>query len=149
GHWKRINTTGVKNITPFDSWDYLKAPGFFESRDKVMSHCIEVGINYVDAMAAVEVVAYGQLLKGRRDKFYLGYGWWAREPRIPEYRDPKRLMQAFDENLKQAGLDYVNVWQFPCPMKEAPNWGGFQGVKNPPTKGRTRARRRAKRDSRA
>src|SRR5271157_5469123 len=143
-HWKRISTTGVKDIKPFDSWDYLKAPGFFESRDKVMSHCIEVGINYVDAMAAVEVVAYGQLLKGRRDKFYLGYGWWAREPRIPEYRDPKRLMQAFDENLKQAGLDYVDVWRITLPMEGVPDLGELQRVEDAAIEGLTRAKKQGK-----
>ena len=51
-----------------------------------MAHCIEVGINYLDAMAAPEVLAYGQLLKGRRDKFYFGYAWWQKEPRFPQYR---------------------------------------------------------------
>jgi len=144
GHWKRISTTGVKDIKPFDSFDYLKAPGFFESRDKVLSHCIEVGINYLDAMAGAEVLAYGQLLKGRRDKFYFGYGWWAKEPRIPEYRNINRLMQGFDENLKQAGLDYVDVWRITLPMEGVPDLSELQRVEEVAMEGLTRAKKQGK-----
>jgi aryl-alcohol dehydrogenase-like predicted oxidoreductase len=144
GHWKRISTIIGRDINPFDSFDYLKAPGFFEARDKVMGHCIDVGINYLDAMAAVEVVAYGQLFKGRRDKFYFGYGWWAREPRIPEYRDPKRLMQAFDENLKQAQLDYVDIWRITLPMEGVPDLGELQRVEDAAMEGLTRAKKAGK-----
>jgi aryl-alcohol dehydrogenase-like predicted oxidoreductase len=148
GHWKRIGTMIGKDVAPArysdNDWSYLKLPGFFESRDKVLSHCIEVGVNYLDAMAAPEVVAYGQLLKGRRDKIYFGYGWWPKEVRYPEWRDPKRLLQGFDENLKQAGLDYVDLWRLALPMEGVPDLGELQRVEEATVEGLTRAKKQGK-----
>src|ERR1035437_1372540 len=76
GHWKRIEIELGKAQVPArysdSDFSYPKIPGFLQSRDRVLSHCIDVGINYLDAMAAPEVLVYGQLLKGRRDKMYLG-----------------------------------------------------------------------------
>jgi predicted aldo/keto reductase-like oxidoreductase len=85
-----------------------------------MAHCIDVGINYLDSMAVPEVVAYGQLLKGRRDKFYFGYAWWQKEPRFAQWRSGSRLLQGLDENLKQSGLDYVDLRRIALPMEGVP-----------------------------
>ena len=76
GHWKRIEIELGKDKVPArysdSDFSYPKIPGFLQSRDRVLAHCIDVGINYLDAMAAPEVLVYGPLLKGRRDKFYFG-----------------------------------------------------------------------------
>jgi predicted aldo/keto reductase-like oxidoreductase len=104
GHWKRIEVElGRANVpkqyNSYNDFSYPKIPGFMESRDRVLAHSIEAGINYLDAMEAPEVVAYGQLLKGRRDKIYLGYAWQGKEPRNAQYRNVNRLLQGLDENL--------------------------------------------------
>jgi uncharacterized protein len=148
GHWKRIGTVIGNDVAPKryadNDWTYLKLPGFMEARDRVLSHCIEVGINYLDAMAAPEVVAYGQLLKGRRDKMYFGYGWWPKEPRFPEWRDAKKLLTGLDENLKQAGLDYIDLWRITLPMEGVPDLGELQRVEDATLEGLTRAKKQGK-----
>lgn len=148
GHWKRIGTVIGKDIVPKrysdNDWTYLKLPGFTQARDRVLSHAIEMGINYLDAMAAPEVVAYGQLLKGRRDKIYFGYGWWAKEPRYPEWRNTKKLLEGFDENLRQAGLDYVDLWRITLPMEGVPDLGELQRVEEATIEGLIKAKQQGK-----
>ena len=148
GHWKRIGTVIGNDIVPKrysdNDWTYLKLPGFMQARDRVLSHCIDAGINYLDAMAAPEVVAYGQLLKGRRNKMYFGYGWWAKEPRFPEWRNAKKLLQGFDENLRQAGLDYVDLWRVALPMEGVPDLGELQRVEEATIEGLMKAKQQGK-----
>ncbi len=148
GHWKRIGTVIGNDVAPKryadNDWTYLKLPGFMEARDRVLSHCIDVGINYIDCMAAPEVVAHGQLLKGRRDKIYFGYGWWPKEPRFPEWRDAKKLLAGLDENLKQAGLDYVDLWRITLPMEGVPDLSELQRVEEASIEGLTRAKKQGK-----
>jgi len=119
GHWKRIGIEIGKDKVPARYSDsdtsYPNIPGFMESRTRALDRCIEVGINYIDAMAGPEVAAYGQLLKGKRDKFYFGYAWWQKETRIAQYRSTDRLLQALDENLQTTGLGYVDVWRLALP----------------------------------
>jgi len=130
GHWKRIETMVGKDKVPARYWDndwsYLQLPALFENRREVLDRCIEVGINYLDAMAPPEVVAYGRVLKGRRDKIYFGYDWWAKGPIFAEWRSAKRLIQGLDENLKQAGLDYVDIWRITLPQEGIPDLGELQ-----------------------
>ena len=147
GHWKRIEIElGKGNVPPYSDSDfsYPKIPGFMQSRDRVMAHCIDVGINYLDAMAAPEVVAYGQLLKGRRDKFYFGYAWWQKEPRYAQWRSASRLLQGLDENLKQSGLDYVDLWRIALPMEGVPDLSELQRVEEATVEGLARAKQQGK-----
>jgi aryl-alcohol dehydrogenase-like predicted oxidoreductase len=148
GHWKRIEIELGKPNVPArysdSDFSYPKIPGFMQSRDRVLSHCIEVGINYLDAMAAPEVLVYGQLLKGRRDKFYLGYAWWQKEPRFPQWRSASRLVQGLDENLKEAGLDYVDIWRIALPMEGVPDLSELQRVEEATIEGLARARQQGK-----
>ena len=148
GHWKRVEIEIGKDKTParYSDMDfsYPKIPGFMQSRDRVMSHCIDVGINYLDAMAAPEVVAYGPLLKGRRDKFYFGYAWWQKEPRIPQYRTADKLVQGLEENLKEAGLDYVDIWRIALPMEGVPDISELQRVEEATIQGLAKAKQQGK-----
>ncbi|MCP4450222.1 MAG: hypothetical protein GY809_02080, partial [Planctomycetes bacterium] len=50
-------------------------------------------------------------LKGRRDKMYLGYSWHIRESRFKEWRSFEALKKGFDDGMKEAGLDYVDIWR--------------------------------------
>jgi aryl-alcohol dehydrogenase-like predicted oxidoreductase len=148
GHWKRMEIELPKTVLParYDDSDfsYPSRPGFLQSRDRVMSHCIEVGINYLDAMSGAEGMAYAQLLKGRRDKFYLGYAWWQKEVRFAQWRSASRLLQGLDENLKQAGLDYVDLWRIAMPMEGVPDLSELQRAEEAAIEGLTKAKQQGK-----
>jgi len=102
GHWKRVEVVAKGH------------PEFEKNRAEVVSRCIERGVNYIDACTGGEVMAYAKALKGRRDKMYLGYSWYENEVRFPEWRSFDKLKQSFDRGLKQAGLDYVDLWRITC-----------------------------------
>jgi predicted aldo/keto reductase-like oxidoreductase len=101
GHWKRIDKMIGQG----------KDGAFDQNRHDVVSRCIELGINYIDACMGEEVVAYAKALKGRRESVYLGYSWSVKEPRVEEWRTTARLLQGLEEGLKEAGLEYVDVWR--------------------------------------
>jgi len=111
GHWKRL----VKIIggSEPEGWMTTDIDGgeFQKNRYEVVTRCIERGINYVDACCREEILAYAKALEGRRDKMYFGYSWHILESRFEEWRSAKKLQQGFDEGMKEAGLDYVDIWR--------------------------------------
>ena len=114
GHWKRIN----KVIPAKGSIGGWNPPGssadadlFHKNRHDVVSRCLDAGINLVDACSGGEIVTYARALKGRRDKMYFGFSWYEKESRFPQWRTAKKLLQSLEEGLKQAGLDYADVWR--------------------------------------
>jgi len=120
GHWKRV---GVMLPAPFkgegyskEDLDNLNNPAFLKNRDEVVSYAIECGINYVDACAGPEILAYSKVLKGRRHKMYLGYSWHVRESRYKEFQTAEALMRGLEEGMREAGLDYVDLWRISLPM---------------------------------
>jgi len=84
---------------------------FQKNRYDVVTRCIERGINYVDACCREEILAYAKALKGRRDKMYFGYSWHIWESRFKEWRPRKKLREGLDQGMKEAGLDYVDLWR--------------------------------------
>ncbi len=102
GHWKRIDMV-VPKVSSFD-----------QNRADVVSRCIDRGINYIDACVGGEVMAYAKALKGRRDKMHLGYSWYEKEARSDSWRSFDKLKESFDEGLKAAGLEYVDLWRITC-----------------------------------
>lgn len=115
GHWKRLGVMLNGLSGQKGAWDGdLNNPNFTRNRSDVVSHCIDVGINYIDACTSREVLAYGKVLQGRRDKMYLGYSWYEKEARFPDWRSAEKLMQSFDEGLKAANLEYVDLWRLTC-----------------------------------
>ena len=128
GHWKRLDKVvpscnkGGKGWLSFD----LNDPGFQKNRHDVVSKCIEVGINYVDACTVQECKAYSKALEGRRDKMYFGFSWYQEEmrslhnqmskakkkgqPMAPGWMTQK-LMDALDKGLGETGLKHVDLWR--------------------------------------
>lgn len=110
GHWKRLiggsgydrEASGVEQLD--------------KNRYEVISKCIDVGINLVDACSSGEIITYAKALKGRRDKMYFSYSWYERETRFEEWRTADKLVQGFDDGLKEAGLDYVDIWRISAAM---------------------------------
>jgi len=85
-----------------------------QERAEVISRCIEVGINYIDACWDNEVKRDAKALKGRRDKMYLGLSHGAKEVRNEEFRTAKKLMDSLDELLKDSEQDYTDLWRITC-----------------------------------
>jgi len=112
GHWKRIDKMipGIFRGRGWLSAD-LDDRRFQKNRYDVVTRCIEVGINHIDACTIQEVKAYARALKGRRDKMYLHASWYQREMRNRRCRTKKALLQTLDWGLKDAGLDYVDLWR--------------------------------------
>lgn len=103
GHWKRIDVA-------------LKALNqtFEENRREVVSHCIDVGINYIDACCRSEVNAYCKALKGRRDKMYVALSYCGHETRNEKYRTARKLMESLDSLLQESGQEYTDLWRITC-----------------------------------
>jgi aryl-alcohol dehydrogenase-like predicted oxidoreductase len=112
GHWKRVDKM-VPGV--FKSGKWLSADianeGFKKNRRDVVSKCIEVGINYIDACTSQECQAYAEALRGRRDAMYLGFSWYQEEMRKPQFRTAKALMGTLDKAMRICKLDYVDLWR--------------------------------------
>jgi len=85
-----------------------------EDRNEIVSRCIDAGINYIDACWDNEVKRDSKALKGRRDKMYLALSHGAKELRKPEYRTAKKLLASLDELLRDANLEYADLWRVTC-----------------------------------
>jgi len=99
GHWKRVNVMNQD---------------FDRNRRDVVTRCIERGINYIDACSYHEVMAYSKALKGRREAMYLAASYYEHEPRNPDYRTAPKLMESLDTVLRDAGLEYTDLWRITC-----------------------------------
>ncbi len=112
GHWKRIDKL-IPGIFKGRGWlsADLNDPRFKKNRYEVVSRCIEVGINYVDACTWQEVMAYAEALRGRREQMYFGFSWYQEEMRNPKFRTCEALLRTLDKGLKEAKLEYVDVWR--------------------------------------
>ncbi len=111
GHWKRINEI-VKGAydKKWLSVD-MKHEGFHKNRYDVVTRLIEKGINYIDACTWQEVVTYAKAIKGRRDKMHLGFSWYQEEMRKKQFRNEKALLGTLEKGMKEAGLEYVDLWR--------------------------------------
>ena len=89
----------------------IEREDFQKNRSEIVSRCIDRGINYVDACCREEILAYAKALQGRRDKMYFGYSWHIKESRFQEWRSRKKLKEGLDEGMREAGLDYVDLWR--------------------------------------
>ena len=115
GHWKQISKV-VPGVLGGKGWLSAKLddPGFKKNRRDVVSACIDAGMNYIDACTGAEAMAYGEALRGRRDKMYLGYSWYEHEMRFKDWQTEEKLLEGLDDGLKRAKLDYVDLWRPTC-----------------------------------
>ncbi len=106
GHWKKV---------PYRSG----TEEFKKNRSDVVSACIDSGINYIDACCEGEVIAYSEALRGRRDKMHLGFSYCEHEMRHKKWQSKKKLLECFDDLMKRAKLDYVDLWRITCYWKSS------------------------------
>jgi aryl-alcohol dehydrogenase-like predicted oxidoreductase len=85
-----------------------------EDRREIVSRCIDLGINYIDACTKGEVVRDAKALEGRRDKMYLALSHCGREVREEEYRTAKALAKSLDEVLQASNQEYTDLWRITC-----------------------------------
>jgi len=85
-----------------------------QQRHDIISRCIDVGINYIDACSYGEVCRDAKALKGRRDKMYLSLSHCGNETRNPKFRTAKKLMEALDQTLKGSNEEYTDLWRITC-----------------------------------
>jgi len=126
GHWKRVGRiighrgkiTGSKGFDPRRSDSPALAaklkeiPGaFYKNRYDVVTRCIELGINYLDAANGGELDVYAKTLQGRRDSMYLAASWSSFEMRSPEHRTEKKMLETIENGLKRANLEYIDIWR--------------------------------------
>lgn len=113
GHWKRVDKMVPGVFQTRNKWlsADLDMDGFIKNRRDVVTRCIERGINYVDACTWQEVVTYARALSGRRDAMFLGFSWYQEEMRKPDFRTSKALLGTLDKGMREAKLDYVDVWR--------------------------------------
>ncbi len=147
GHWKRLGTV----IPGFKGAGYSKEddrnildPVFLKARDEVLSYAMEMGINYIDACSPHEILTYSKILKGRRGKIYFGFSWHTREPRYPEYRNAKRLLAAYEQSLKEAGLEYADLWRISLPMEGISDFGELLRVEEATVEALDKAKQQGK-----
>ncbi len=148
GHWKRV---GVALDHPFEGSGYsaadmenIKRRDFLENRARVLSKCIDLGINYVDACAGPEVLAYAKALKGRRDKIYFGYSWAVKESRRKEWRTAGALVRGLEEGLRESGLDYVDLWRITLPEQRVRSLGELAALEEGAMSALDKAKREGK-----
>jgi aryl-alcohol dehydrogenase-like predicted oxidoreductase len=112
GHWKRVNKV-VPGAFEGDDWLSINLDNedFKKNRRDVVTRCIERGINYIDACTLQEVLAYSEALRGRRDAMHLGFSWYQEEMRNEQYRTTEALLGTLDKGMRQAKLDYVDLWR--------------------------------------
>jgi aryl-alcohol dehydrogenase-like predicted oxidoreductase len=104
GHWKKL---------PFE----FGSDEFKKNRRDVVTACMEHGINYVDACAGGEVIAYADALRGRREKMFFGCSYCEHEMRNKKWQTTTKLLEALDDILTRAKLDCVDLWRITCYWK--------------------------------
>lgn len=119
GHWKRKEGTAIERYTrqnsPGTVTNHVVPRDLDKNRADVVSRCIGRGINYVDACTDEEATMYAKVLKGRRDRMYLGCSWYAAAPSSSGVLEAKELKQCLDHGLRTADLEYVDLWRIRLP----------------------------------
>jgi predicted aldo/keto reductase-like oxidoreductase len=116
GHWKKMNKLIPGLFQDQNRWLSAKLDDkdFEQNRYDVVTRLIQRGINYIDACTGPEIIMYAKALNARRDKMYLGYSWHVREVRKKDWRSTEKLKVGFVSGLKEAGLEYVDLWRITC-----------------------------------
>jgi aryl-alcohol dehydrogenase-like predicted oxidoreductase len=112
GHWK--DRDGNRYWAEFSNEE---VPGdVAKNRAEVISACIDAGINYLDIGTAAECLAYGVVLKGRRDKMIIAADDYKLCARNPKNCKVEKLVFDIDECLRRLRMDYLDVWRVKADM---------------------------------
>jgi aryl-alcohol dehydrogenase-like predicted oxidoreductase len=107
GHWKNRNAGRY-----WDSFANEQVPAdVAKNRTDVVSACIESGINYLDITTAAECLCYGEALKGRREKMYVGADIHNLGPRGSNRCNVKDQTFNVETCLRLLKTDYLDIWR--------------------------------------
>jgi predicted aldo/keto reductase-like oxidoreductase len=107
GHWKNRNAGRY-----WDSFANEEVPAdVAKNRTDVVSACIDSGINYLDITTAAECLCYGEALKGRREKMYVGADIHNLGPRGSNRCNVKDQTFNVDTCLRLLKTDYLDIWR--------------------------------------
>lgn len=116
GHWKRVDKI-IRSTAAFAGCETMgeasqsDMTAFAKNRADTVSACIEHGINSIDFAGAMEPIAYGNALKGRREKVYIHWSMGGQELRHKDHRKAEILVEWFEKGLKETGLQYADCWR--------------------------------------
>jgi len=80
-------------------------------RSDIVSRCLDIGINYIDSTGSGELRRDIRALGKNRNKVYLALSETGREPRNPDFRTAKKLLEVLDNALREAKLEYTDLWR--------------------------------------
>ncbi len=107
GHWKNRNAGRY-----WDSFANEQVPDdVAKNRTDVVSACIDSGINYLDITTAAECLCYGEALKGRREKMYVGADIHNLGPRGSVRCNVKDQTFNVETCLRLLKTDYLDIWR--------------------------------------
>jgi predicted aldo/keto reductase-like oxidoreductase len=107
GHWKNRNAGRY-----WDSFANEQVPDdVAKNRTDVVSACIDSGINYLDITTAAECLCYGEVLKGRREKMYVGADIHNLGPRGSVRCNVKDQTFNVETCLRLLKTDYLDIWR--------------------------------------
>ncbi|MFH1717260.1 MAG: aldo/keto reductase [Planctomycetota bacterium] len=107
GHWKNRNAGRY-----WDSFANEEVPeDVAKNRTDVVSACIDSGINYLDITTAAECLCYGEALKGRREKMYVGADIHNLGPRGSDRCNVKDQTFNVETCLRLLKTDYLDIWR--------------------------------------
>jgi predicted aldo/keto reductase-like oxidoreductase len=107
GHWKNRNAGRY-----WDSFANEEVPkDVAKNRTDVVSACIDSGINYLDITTAAECLCYGEALKGRREKMYVGADIHNLGPRGSNRCNVKDQTFNVETCLRLLKTDYLDIWR--------------------------------------
>ncbi|MBL7187576.1 MAG: aldo/keto reductase [Phycisphaerae bacterium] len=107
GHWKNRNAGRY-----WDSFANEQVPAdVAQNRTDVVSACIDSGINYLDITTAAECLCYGEALKGRREKMYVGADIHNLGPRGSDRCNIKDQTLNVETCLRLLKTDYLDIWR--------------------------------------
>ncbi|MGQ9649026.1 MAG: hypothetical protein ACUVXJ_02865 [Phycisphaerae bacterium] len=84
-----------------------------EDRLPVLGRAIELGMNYVDNNIVEECALYGKAMKGKRNRWYIGFASWP-EKLTSEYEkelSKEGMAKAIDDRLKAYDTDMLDLWR--------------------------------------
>ncbi|OHB73966.1 MAG: hypothetical protein A2Z25_05630 [Planctomycetes bacterium RBG_16_55_9] len=107
GHWKNRNAGRY-----WDSFANEEVPDdVAKNRTDVVSACIDSGINYLDITTAAECLCYGEAIKGRREKMYVGADIHNLGPRGSHLCNVKDQTFNVETCLRLLKTDYLDIWR--------------------------------------
>jgi aryl-alcohol dehydrogenase-like predicted oxidoreductase len=84
-----------------------------EDRIPVLERAIELGMNYVDNNIVEECALYGKAIKGKRDRWHIGFASWPQKLTSEYEKELSRenMAQSIDDRLKAYNTDMLDLWR--------------------------------------